>query len=425
MSLLNGKRRTLPEGWSVVQMDQLKAGNRYSFVGGPFGSNLTRRDYTDNQGVPVIRGSNLGGETGRFVEDGFVYVSEDKADSLLQNLAYPGDLIFTQRGTLGQVVEIPKTSAHKRYVVSQSQMKLTVNSEKACPRFIFHFFRSPWAVNTLSQRIQATGVPHINLEILKSFPVILPPLPEQRRIAAILDKADAIRRKREEAIRLTEELLRSTFLKMFGDPATAPAKPLAGLAEVVSGVTKGRKLNGQAVTVPYLRVANVQDGFLNLDEIKMIEALPDEVEALALKPGDIVMTEGGDHDKLGRGAIWTGLVLNCIHQNHVFRVRVNRQHILPDYFAAYLRTNQAKRYFLRCAKKTTNLASINMTQLRGLPVPVPSVRLQQKFQDAAKAINGISAARKQAVADAQSLFGSLVQRAFLGELTSGEEKKHG
>lgn len=248
------------------------------------------------------------------------------------------------------------------------------------------------------------------------IPIWLPPLPEQRRIGAILDKADAIRRKREEGIRLTEELLRSTFLEMFGDPANASAKPLAELAEVVSGVTKGRKLNGRAVTVPYLRVANVQDGFLNLDEIKTIEALPNEVEALALKPGDIVMTEGGDHDKLGRGAIWTGTVRNCIHQNHVFRVRVNRQHILPDFFAAYLRTNEAKRYFLRCAKKTTNLASINMTQLRGLPVPVPPVRLQQKFQDAAKAINEMSQARKQAVAESQSMFGSLVQRAFRGEL---------
>jgi type I restriction enzyme S subunit len=135
--------------------------------------------------------------------------------------------------------------------------------------------------------------------------VPLPPLSEQRRIAAILDKAEAIRRKREEGIRLTEELLRSTFLDMFGDPVSYPSHPLSQIAIVVSGVAKGRKLNGRAIDVPYLRVANVQDGYLSLDEIKTIEALPEEVEALTLRPGDIVLTEGGDHDKLGRGAVWT------------------------------------------------------------------------------------------------------------------------
>jgi type I restriction enzyme S subunit len=128
------------------------------------------------------------------------------------------------------------------------------------------------------------------------------------------------------------------------------------------------------------------------------------------------MTEGGDFDKLGRGAIWNACIQNCIHQNHVFRVRVDQAVLVPDYFAALLRTAHAKAYFLRCAKKTTNLASINMTQLKGLPVPLPSIDMQRRFERAAKAIGEMSEARKRAAEEASQLFRSLVQQAFRGEL---------
>ena len=111
------------------------------------------------------------------------------------------------------------------------------------------------------------------------------------------------------------------------------------MAEVVSGVAKGRKLNGGPVReVPYLRVANVQAGFLDLSEIKTIPAKQSEVDALALERGDVVMTEGGDYDKLGRGALWDQDLPDCIHQNHVFRVRTNREQLLPTFFVHYLQT---------------------------------------------------------------------------------------
>lgn len=319
-----------------------------------------------------------------------------------------GDVLLTVKGA-----GCGKSNLGVDGAIGRQLMALRPNKAKLDRNYLFAFIRSQ------EERICALGqgatVPGIAKGDIEKLQIPFFPLLEQRRIAAILDKADAIRLKREEGIRLTEDLLRSTFLEMFGDHVEK-AKPLTELAEVVSGVAKGRKLNGRATLVPYLRVANVQDGFLNLDEIKMIEALPDEVESLALKDGDIVMTEGGDHDKLGRGAIWNASIPNCIHQNHVFRVRVDRRSILPTYFAAFLRTPQAKRYFLRCAKKTTNLASINMTQLRGLPVPVPSISLQRKFEEAVQTINGIAVTRKQATSEAASLFGSLVQRAFRGEL---------
>src|SRR5690606_15281797 len=129
-------------------------------VGGPFGSELTTRDYVES-GVPVIRGTNLGRDG--FVDDGFVFVSETKAEALRQNQARPGDIAFTQRGTIGQVALIPEGARYARYVISQSQMKLTPDLQRVDPRYLVHYFKSPQALAHLQRNTLATGVPHINL----------------------------------------------------------------------------------------------------------------------------------------------------------------------------------------------------------------------------------------------------------------------
>ena len=147
---------------------------------------------------------------------------------------------------------------------------------------------------------QATGAsyPAVTDQVVKDTTIPLPPLPEQKRIAAILDKADAIRRKRQETIRLLDEFLRSVFLEMFGDPVRNEkgweVRQLSQTAEIVSGVTKGRDLSGKdIISVPYMRVANVQDGHIDLSDIKMIDVLPVDMEKYRLQTGDILLTEGG------------------------------------------------------------------------------------------------------------------------------------
>jgi len=123
---------SLPRAWTAQTVASLAAPREYSCVGGPFGSDLTTKDYVD-MGVPVIRGANLTRPGLWLDESEFVYVTEAKADSLSRNLAYPGDLVFTQRGTLGQVARISPTTAYRRFLLSQSQMKLAVDDSKADP----------------------------------------------------------------------------------------------------------------------------------------------------------------------------------------------------------------------------------------------------------------------------------------------------
>ncbi len=116
---------------------------------------------------------------------------------------------------------------------------------------------------------------------------------------------------------------------------------------------QGKRLEGATVMVPYLRVANVQAGHLDLSEIKKIEVLESEVDKYRLLPGDILMTEGGDRDKLGRGTVWGGQISPCIHQNHVFRVRPTADRLLPEFLNYYMQTPPARGYFLRCVSSDT------------------------------------------------------------------------
>lgn len=248
-----------------------------------------------------------------------------------------------------------------------------------------------------------------------SFP--LPPLPEQQRIAAFLQKADRLRSMRRYARQLSDGYLQSVFLEMFeGEREESRKEILGDIAEIASGVTKGQNFKGRkTIEVPYLRVANVQDGYLNLTEIKTIQALPSEVINLHLKIGDILMTEGGDYDKLGRGTIWHGEIDPCIHQNHIFRVRLDNKKLIPEFFDTYLLTRGVKNYFLTASKKTTNLATINMTQLKKLPVIIPPMKDQERFAAIYRRNKHFRNQQSESMRQAEHLFQSLLQQAFQGE----------
>lgn len=154
---------------------------------------------------------------------------------------------------------------------------------------------------------------------------------------------------------------------------------LNAIASIKGGITKGqrRKATDRFRSVPYLRVANVQRGFLDLTQVKNIEATEAEIRELRLLPGDALFTEGGDRDKLGRGWVWSGEIAECIHQNHIFRARLHRD-IEPKFVSWYANTT-GQRYFYDEGKHTTNLASINLTKLRRLPLLLPPAEEQRRI----------------------------------------------
>ena len=276
----------------------------------------------------------------------------------------------------------------------------------------------------LSRLRTETGVPGLNREDAYREPFFLPPLAEQRRIVDILNRTARIETLRARSAERLREFVPALFVKMFGDRNKIrnrfSCRPLHEVATIASGATKGRKIEpADAIDVPYLRVANVQDGFLTLDEIKTITIRRGEEQQYALAPGDLVMTEGGDQDKLGRAAIWNGELAYCAHQNHVFRVRPRADVVLTDYLRDVVGSAHGKAYFLSVAKRTTGIASINKTQLGEFSVPVPSMELQARYTRFVAGARSIAVAADGATARAAAVSASLMYRLLEGPLALG------
>lgn len=192
-----------------------------------------------------------------------------------------------------------------------------------------------------------------------------------------------------------------------------PQVPLGETAEIVSGITKGRRPNGEPLRrVPYLAVANVQDRQLHLTSVKSIEATEAEVERYRLLPGDLLLTEGGDPDKLGRGTVWSGELPECIHQNHIFRVRIHDPGLLPQFVSRLIASNRGRRYFLRSAKQTTGIASINKRQLAAFPVLRPPVNDQHRIISILDALDDLRCKRRESLTLVDSFTKSLFRDMF-------------
>jgi len=227
-------------------------------------------------------------------------------------------------------------------------------------------------------------MPRTDFKKLLNLKVPHPPLLVQKRITATLDaQLDAAARARAavatrhtDTTQLIQRWIDDTFIapkdrrytvKLLGDEATIQA-----------GVTLGKDYSQhETINVPYLRVANVKDGRLDLSEIKTID-VPDKIaKTLALQYGDLLLTEGGDPDKVGRGTLWQNELTLCIHQNHIFRVRFDLSRFDSMFLALQFRSAHAKAYFLKHAKKTTGIASINQKVLKAYPLIFPSLAEQQ------------------------------------------------
>lgn len=195
---------------------------------------------------------------------------------------------------------------------------------------------------------------------------------------------------------------------------------LDNIAFIKGGITKdGKRIVENGRLVPYLRVANVQNGYLDLTEMKCIEADEIEIINLSLKMGDILFTEGGDRDKLGRGWIWQDEIPECIYQNHIFRARFYLDEISSKYVSWFGNTHSQK-YFMKKGKQTTNLASISLTQLRAFPVALPPIEEQvvivNEIERHFSQIDHLELTITTSLRQAETLRQSILKQAFEGKL---------
>lgn len=272
------------------------------------------------------------------------------------------------------------------------------------PRFTWYFMNCTAMkdqVRLLSST--STGLQNLSGSLIREIEVPVPSVGEQRRVADFLDaetaRIDGLQSVRERQLATLDELVASRISALVPSVAEAPFVRLGYLSVIQSGITvdANRDAGPDSVTLPYLRVANVQDGRLDLESITEITAARAAARSATLRRGDVLMTEGGDLDKLGRGTVWNAEIGHCLHQNHVFAVRPDQAKIVPDYLALMTRTAYARAYFESTGTKTTNLASTSSSKIRDFRIPLidlaDQARIMHEMNSWLAGISKVRAAR--------------------------------
>ena len=279
---------------------------------------------------------------------------------------------------------------------------------------------------------------------LKNKPIVVPPLAEQERIAAFLDaecaEIDAVLEKTRASIEEYKKLkqavitqavtkgirgdrpMKDSGIEWIGEiPAEWRKTQLRHCAAIKSGITLGKKYEktDSLVERPYLRVANVQDGYVDLSVLTTIEVTQDEDLKYRLRAGDVLMTEGGDRDKLGRGCVWHGEIEPCLHQNHIFAVQTSKDTLLPEFLEYLTVSDVGRSYFDVTAIKTTNLACTSSSKVLAFTIPLPSVEEQVEIVEALNTkcagIDALIAKKQQYLTEIENYKKSLIYEYVTGK----------
>ncbi|MBS1132315.1 MAG: putative type restriction enzyme, partial [Proteobacteria bacterium] len=308
----------IPEDWISPSIKEIAANRPNAIVGGPFGSDLVSKDYVAS-GVPVIRGQNM---AQHYVSGDFVFVSKQKAKFLQANTARAKDIVFTQRGTLGQVSIVPGKPFNE-YVVSQSQMKLTLNSEMADPEYVYQYFVSSSGQRQILDSAIQTGVPHTNLGILRSYRIPAPPtVVEQQAIAEALSDADALIESLEQLLAKKRQIKQGAMQELLTGQKRLPGFeqktgykqtdlgsvpedwdviPIGQAAQCLIGLTYSPN-DVRSFGTLVLRSSNVQNGCLAFDDNVYVEM---ELPARVITQEDdiLICVRNGSRQLIGKCAL--------------------------------------------------------------------------------------------------------------------------
>ncbi len=343
----------------------------------------------------------------------------ENAPSRARRLAPAGSVVVsTVRTYLRAIATVPATNDALIFSTGFAVLEAEADVDS---RFLGYHCQSQPFIDDVVSRSVGVSYPAINASEIGNLPIALPSLAEQRRIADFLDaeisRIDKLTSFRDRQVASLEEhtygdiseaLTPGILSRPLNEgpwrwlPKLPDARPIVRLGYVCrlqNGLTVDgkRKTDEAAVTRPYLRVANVQAGSLDLDEVTDITVPRDVAEGCALVPGDVLMTEGGDLDKLGRGTVWRDEIPGCLHQNHVFALRPEPHELDGEYLAYLTRTLHGRCYFECTGVKTTNLASTNTRKIMSFPVPLPEIEEQHALVREVQAAIDVMARAKRAL----------------------------
>ena len=285
--------------------------------------------------------------------------------------------------------------------------------------FLAHLLRRKETVEFVMASVTGSRMPRADMKILMSMPVPFPSLDEQRRIAGILNRAARIENLCARVDKYLRDFILALFVKMFGDPIENPMGwergRLGDMSKVQGGLQVTRKRANHPLKKPYLRVANVLRDRLVLSEIKCIRLTDNELDRVRLQRNDLLIVEGhGNPGEIGRAAIWDGSVKDCVHQNHLIRVRPDRASLIPEFACAYLNSISGRQHLLRSGKTTSGLNTISTSDVKACTLFVPPLDLQNRFAGIVAAVRDIAVTTGSSLNTASTLSASLMIR-LLGD----------
>lgn len=363
---------------------------------------------TDGDGIPFFQGK---ADFGNLYPTIRVYCSQPT------KIAEKDDILLSVRAPVG-----PTNLAPCQVCIGRGLTAIRPSSQLLTGYVLmfFRFFEAQLALKGTGTTFNA-----ITQNVVRNLEIPIPPLDEQRRIVSRIEELFSELDNSVSTLQKTKEQLavyrQASITSAYPVMTEENTKKLSEISDITGGITKGRDLKqAETIFLPYLRVANVQNGFLDLTEIKEIELKADEKEKYLLKKGDVLYTEGGDRDKLGRGTVWNEEIPDCVHQNHVFRARVDKSIAIPEYVAYWSMGSYARTYFFRKGKQTVNLASINKTVLSNLELPIPDLATQEKvlaeIESRLSVCDSIEHTVDTALQQAEAMRQSILKQAFEGRL---------
>lgn len=370
---------SIPDDWGIVTVAELVERKPNAIVGGPFGSDLVSTDYVPS-GIPVIRGANMSAAS---VSGDFVFIAEAKGKSLASNMAAPGDVVFTQRGTLGQVAIVPEGTFEK-YLISQSQMKLSANGDVVHKPYLLHYFASFAGQKQILDSAIQTGVPHTNLTILRNYAVPMPAYPEQEAIAEALSDADALIEGLERLIakkRLIKQGAMQDLLtakrRLPGFSGEWDSFLIGDFLNFKNGLNKAKSFFGHGTPiVNYMDVFG--GGRIDAASIAgLVEVTTAEQSAYGVKDGDILFTRTSETpDEIGLAAVADGVPEGTVFSGFVLRGRPQNEKLTRNFSKYCFRSEPIRRQIISRATYTTR-ALTNGRQLSQVEIFAPNDAAEQ------------------------------------------------
>ncbi|MEZ9605093.1 restriction endonuclease subunit S [Vibrio sp. 10N.261.55.A10] len=320
-------------------------------------------------------------------------------------------LMITCRGATCGNVHISKP---KSYINGNAMALDSLDHDKVDIRYLYYFFKSRGFKDVISGSAQ----PQITGQGLTKVQIPLPPLAEQKRIAAILDKADAIRQKRKQAIDLADEFLRSVFLDMFGDPVTNPKGfPLGTIRDLVDTANYGTsgKASETDGEFPVLRMGNITyQGGWDFTDLKYIDLTEKELPKYLVHRGDLLFNRTNSRELVGKTAVYNQDEPMAF-AGYLVRVRPNE---LGNnyYISGYLNSGHGKKVLVGMCKSIVGMANINAQELQDIKILLPPIEIQNQYESLAKSVYEKTMTHKSSSTELELLFNSLSQKAFSGEL---------